>query len=381
MKRLWGNKKVRRFVQCGKMPLPYFVPKVQAQPLHKEVNRMGLRSLIRTVTTKSKALALLLLSLFSVMATSAFADNMGEPTDKGLGLQPKATELAHHAANFHDKLLLPIITVICLFVLALLVWIVIRYNKRTNPVPAKFSHNTLIEIIWTVVPVLILVVIGINSLKLLKDYHSPPPADVVVKVTGNQWYWTYDFPELGVTDVESRLLPEAADLQTARAKKLKYLLDVDNRLIVPVGQVVHLQITATDVIHAFAMPAFAIKADAVPGRLNEAWFKAEKTGVFYGQCSELCGKDHAYMPIVIEVVTPGEFDAYIVKSGGKTKALIAAEAAQAASVAAVPAEAAAVPAAAEVKPATAPAAKPAVATAKAPPATSSAASPEAPAAH
>lgn len=252
-------------------------------------------------------------------------DKLGQPTDKAIDLQPAAAPLKHDAIWFHTWILMPVITAIVVLVLALLIWIILRYNKRANPKPATFSHNTAIEIAWTVVPVLILVVIAFFSFSLLRKYNDMPTPDVVVKATGYQWYWAYDYPELGVEGVESRLLPEARELETAHKAKVPFLLGVDNELIVPVNRVVQVQVTGYDVIHAFALPAFGLKTDAIPGRLNSTWFKAEKTGVFYGQCSELCGVDHAYMPIVIRVVTDKEFDDYIVKAGGKTKAMIAAE--------------------------------------------------------
>eukprot|EP01042_Synura_sphagnicola_P006951 gene6951-8894_t len=207
-------------------------------------------------------------------------------------------------------MLFPIITGICLFVLALLVWIIIRYNKKANPVHAKFSHNTAIEIVWTVVPIGILVVIAIYSLALLRDYNNMPTPDVVVKATGNQWYWTYDYPELGVTDVESRILPEALDIKKAHAAGIPYLLEVDNKLIVPVGKVIHVQTTGADVIHSFTVPAFGFKIDAIPGRLNETWFKADREGIFYGQCSFICGQNHAFMPIAIRVVSQERYTAW-----------------------------------------------------------------------
>jgi cytochrome c oxidase subunit 2 len=328
--------------------------------------------------------------LGSALSVSAFADEAlksGQPTDKAMGFQPAVTELGGRVTWFYNDLLFPVITVISLFVLALLIWIVVRYNKKANPNPAKFSHNTLIEIIWTVIPVLILVVIAVFSLRLLKDFNDMPQADVVVKVTGNQWYWTYDYPELGVSDLESRLLPEAGkDPATAKAAGVLYLLDVDNELVVPVNKVVHIQTTATDVIHSFTVPAFRIKMDAVPGRLNNTWFKATKPGTYYGQCSELCGKDHAYMPIKVHVVSDAEFDAFVIKNGGKTKAMLAQEAAakaqaDAATAAAAAASSAAAASAAPVSAAaTSPAAAPAPAAAKpastpAPAAPSSAAAP------
>jgi cytochrome c oxidase subunit II len=256
-------------------------------------------------------------------------EKLGLPTDKAIHLQQSAAPLKTDAIWFHDIILMPIITGITLLVLGLLAWIVIRYNKRTNPVPAKFSHNTTIEVLWTVIPVLILVFIAFFSFSLLRKYNNMPTPDVIVKATGYQWYWAYDYPELGVEGIEQRLLPEARDLKAARAAKVPFLLGVDNELIVPVGKVVQVKVTGYDVIHAFALPAFGLKTDAIPGRLNSTWFKAEKTGTFYGQCSELCGIDHAYMPIAIKVVTEPEFDAYIIKAGGKTRAMIAAEAAKA----------------------------------------------------
>jgi len=273
--------------------------------------------------------------LASAVSVQAFAgDTVGQPTDKAMGFQPAGSLLKRETIWFYNDLLLPIITFICIFVLALLVWIVVRYNKRANPIPAKFSHNTLIEVLWTVIPVGILVVIAIYSLSLLRDYNNMPTPDVVVKATGNQWFWTYDYPELGVSDVESRILPDALDIKKAHAAHIPYLLEVDNKLVVPVGKVVHVETTGADVIHSFTVPAFGFKIDAIPGRLNNTWFKAEKIGTYYGQCSELCGKDHAYMPIEVKVVSSADFDAYIIKSGGKTKAMIAADAAAKAAAAA-----------------------------------------------
>ncbi len=293
----------------------------------------GLRGLSIGIAAGTLALA--------IPAMALADDLMGRPTDKSMGWQPAATSLKVKTEWFYNDILFPVITVICLFVLALLVWIVVRYNKRANPKPAKFSHNTAIEIAWTVIPVAILVVIAFFSLSLLRDYNDMPKPDVVVKATGNQWYWTYDYPELGVSDVESRLLPDAADLNKAHAKNIPYLLETDNQMVLPVGAVVHIETTGADVIHSWTVPAFGVKIDAVPGRLNNGWFKVDKTGTYYGQCSELCGKDHAYMPIEVKVVTQPEFDAWVVKNGGKTKAMLAADAAASASAAAASSSAAA----------------------------------------
>ncbi len=237
---------------------------------------------------------------------------VGQPTPGGLGLQQSASPLKVEATMFHDAILMPIITAICLLVLGLLLWIVFRYNKRRNPVPAKWSHNTTIEIIWTVVPVLILMVIALFSFRLLFNYHDMPEPDVTVKVTGNQWNWTYEYPDHGVGEYVSNMMPE----DEARGQGLPYLLAADEPMVVPVGQTVQLLVTASDVIHSVALPAFGLKTDAIPGRVNETWFRADRTGVFYGQCSELCGVDHAFMPLQINVVTQAEFEAWIAGRGG-----------------------------------------------------------------
>lgn len=246
-------------------------------------------------------------------AAPAWAQELvGQPTPGGIGLQPAASPLKVDAHIFHDAILMPVITVICLLVLGLLLWIAFRYNKRRNPVPARWSHNTVIEIIWTIVPVLILIVIAVFSFRLLFDYHDMPEPDVTVKVTGNQWSWTYEYPDHGIGEYVSNMIPEAE----ARAQGLPYLLAADEPMVVPVGQNVQLLVTASDVIHSLALPAFGLKTDAVPGRVNETWFRADRTGVFYGQCSELCGVDHAFMPIQINVVTQAEFEAWVAARGG-----------------------------------------------------------------
>ncbi|WGM29933.1 cytochrome c oxidase subunit II [Brevundimonas sp. NIBR11] len=252
-------------------------------------------------------------SLAVFFATPTWAqDLMGQPTPGGIALQPAASPLKHEAHMFHDAILLPIITAICVLVLGLLVWIVIRYNAKANPVPAKWSHNTLIEIIWTVVPVMILVGISLFSFRLLFAYHDMPTPDLTVKATGNQWNWAYEYPDQGIAEYISAMLPE----DEARAQNVPYRLAADEPIVVPVGKTVRVLVTAADVIHAFALPAFGLKTDAVPGRVNETWFRAERTGVFYGQCSELCGVDHAFMPIQINVVTEAEFAAWVASKGG-----------------------------------------------------------------
>jgi len=293
------------------------------------------------------------LAVFSATPTWA-RPLVGQPTDGALGLQPSASPLKVQATFFHDIILMPVITGITLLVLGLLVWVVIRYNKKSNPVPAKWSHNTFIEIVWTVLPVLILVGISLFSFRLLFAYHDMPTPDLTVKATGNQWNWSYEYPDQGVPEYVSNMIPEDEIAARGMPHSL-YRLAADEPIVVPVGKTVRVLVTATDVIHAFALPAFGLKTDAIPGRVNETWFRADRTGVFYGQCSELCGVDHAFMPIQINVVTEAEFAAWVAsKSGSMTPqapAAPAAAAAPAATDAAVPVAATAQPAA----PATAPA--------------------------
>lgn len=282
-------------------------------------------------------------ALAAFVAAPAWAqDLMGQPTPGGIGLQPAAAPLKHEAIFFHDVVLMPVITIITLLVLALLIWIAVRYNKRANPVPAKWSHNTVIEVIWTVVPVLILVGISLFSFRLLFAYHDMPDPDLTVKVTGNQWNWAYEYPDQGVAEYISNMTPED------KAPAHLYRLAADEPMVVPVGKTVRLLVTASDVIHSVGLPAFGLKTDAVPGRVNETWFNAEKTGIYYGQCSELCGVDHAFMPMQINVVTEAEFAAWVASKGGsmtKKADEAAAAAAAAAPVAAPTAAAVAAPAA------------------------------------
>lgn len=282
-------------------------------------------------------------ALAAFVAAPAWAqDLLGQPTPGGIGLQPAAAPLKHEAIFFHDVVLMPVITIITLLVLALLIWIAVRYNKRSNPVPAKWSHNTVIEVIWTVVPVLILVGISLFSFRLLFAYHDMPDPDLTVKVTGNQWNWAYEYPDQGVAEYISNMTPED------KAPAHLYRLAADEPMVVPVGKTVRLLVTASDVIHSVGLPAFGLKTDAVPGRVNETWFNAEKTGIYYGQCSELCGVDHAFMPMQINVVSEAEFAAWVASKGGsmtKKADEAAAAAAAAAPVAAPTAAAVAAPAA------------------------------------
>jgi len=222
-----------------------------------------------------------------------------------------------------------------LLVLGLLLWCVVRYNSRSNPTPAKWSHNTLVEVIWTTGPVLILMFIAVFSFKLLYKYHNMPKADVTVKATGYQWYWGYSYPDLKIDEYTSNEMPEA----DAKAKGLPYHLAATNPIVVPVGKNIRVVVTGADVIHAWANPAFGTKIDAIPGRINQTWFRADKIGVYYGQCSELCGINHAFMPSEVDVVSQADFDKWVA-----SKAAPPAPAAAAAPAASGEAPAAAAPA-------------------------------------
>ena len=230
---------------------------------------------------------------------AAFAE-LGQPAPWEYTLQESASPVMDNIIWFHNMLLW-IITIITLFVLGLLIAVVVKFNARSNPVPSRTTHNTLIEVAWTLIPVLILVSIAVPSFRLLFQELDIPKTDLTIKVTGKQWYWSYAYPDNGKFEFDSLL---------AQDKKPR-LLGVDNEMVVPVNKVVRIQTTGADVIHSFAMPAFGIKIDAIPGRLNETWFKATKLGMFYGQCSELCGKDHAFMPIAVRVVNDQEFAAWV----------------------------------------------------------------------
>ncbi|WP_240325625.1 cytochrome c oxidase subunit II [Sphingomonas mesophila] len=246
---------------------------------------------------------------------------LGQP-DGRMGLQDQVTELGQRAADFHDYWLLTLCVVISLFVLVLMVWTMIRYNRRSNPTPSRNSHNTLLEVVWTLVPVLILVAIAVPSISLLAKQYSPPPADLTVKVIGHQWYWTYQYPDNGGFEIVSNMLKECNDKTLAPGARCRKdndgppLLAVDERLVIPAGQVVKFIVTSEDVIHSFAVPAFWTKMDANPGRLNETWVKVDKPGVYFGQCSELCGARHGYMPVAVEVLPPAQFAAWVAGKGG-----------------------------------------------------------------
>jgi cytochrome c oxidase subunit 2 len=246
-----------------------------------------------------RMLGLAVAGMALVAGGTAFAE-MGQPAPWEWTLQEAATPVMEYIIWFHNWLV-GTITVITLFVLGLLIAVVVKFNAKANPVPSKTTHNTLIEVAWTLIPVLILVAIAVPSFRLLFLELDIPKADLTVKATGKQWYWSYAYPDNGKFEFDSLMSQE----------KKPRLLGVDNEMVVPVNKVVRVQVTGADVIHAFALPAFGVKIDAIPGRLNETWFKATKTGMFYGQCSELCGKDHAFMPIAIRVVDDQEFASWV----------------------------------------------------------------------
>ena len=248
-----------------------------------------------------------------VIAARAFAETVGQPVAGGIALQPAASEIRRHEIFFHNAILLPIIVAIVLLVLGLLITVVVRFNKRANPTPARFSHNTPIEVAWTGVPVLILMFIAIFSFKLLFEEHDMARPYMTVKVTGRQWNWDYEYPDQKIAAYTSVPL-EASD---AQAKNVPYLLATDAPLVAPINKVVRVQVTSEDVIHSFSVPAFGIKIDAIPGKLNQTWFKADRLGTFYGQCSQLCGINHSDMPIEVKVVSQSDFDAWVASKSPK----------------------------------------------------------------
>jgi len=237
---------------------------------------------------------------------AALADGYAQPGQ--IGMEEAVTPIANYMHWFHNDLLLPIIVVISLFVAALLGYIVVRFNEKANPVPSKTTHHTVLEIAWTIIPVLILFVIAIPSMKLLTDELVVPKSDMTMKVLGHQWFWSYEYPkdQNGGFSFDSYLVKDE-DLKPGMLRQLS----VDNEAVVPVGKTIHLLVTGTDVIHSFVIPSFGVRIDAVPGRMNESWFKAEKEGTYYGQCSKLCGQDHAYMPIAFRVVSEDDYKKWL----------------------------------------------------------------------
>jgi cytochrome c oxidase subunit 2 len=246
-------------------------------------------------------------------AGAAFA-GLGHPSPWQMDLQDSATPVMQEIATFHNYLLW-VIGLISAFVLALLLIIIVRFNARANPTPSRTTHNTPIEILWTIVPVIILAAIAVPSFRLLFVELDVPHPDLTVKATGKQWFWSYSYPDNGNFEYDS-IMVATKDLKPGQPR----LLTVDNEMVVPVNKVVHVLVTGADVIHSFAVPSFGIRIDAIPGRMNETWFKATTTGMFYGQCSELCGKDHSFMPIAVHVVSESDFAAWAAQAKQKFSA-------------------------------------------------------------
>ena len=239
------------------------------------------------------------------LAATAFAD---QPRPWQLGLQDAATPVMERIVDFHDALLV-VISVISAFVLALLLYVIFRFNEKRNPTPSRTAHNTLIEVLWTALPVIILIGITIPSIRLIWYTDRTPDADMTIKAIGHQWYWSYEYPDNGNFTFDALLVPDS-DLQPGQLR----LLETDNRIVLPINTNIRLLVTATDVIHSWAIPAFGVKLDTVPGRVNETWMRITREGTYYGQCSELCGIGHGYMPIAVEAVSKPAFDAWVAEA-------------------------------------------------------------------
>jgi cytochrome c oxidase subunit 2 len=251
-----------------------------------------------------KYLSLIFIASFSILSNAGSNESL--PKDWQLGFNEPATALMSDVIAFHSYILMPIITGISILVLGLLLYIAYRYNSTRNQTASMTTHNTVIEVLWTVIPVILLIIIAIPSFRILYTAETIPKADLTIKAIGNQWYWSYEYPDYDDFSFDANMLQDE-ELSDPSLR----LLETDTQIVVPVNKVVKLLITSNDVLHAWTIPAFAVKRDAVPGRLNETWFKAEKTGTYYGQCSELCGPKHAFMPINVKVVTQDEFDNWL----------------------------------------------------------------------
>ncbi|MDR6871287.1 cytochrome c oxidase subunit 2 [Bosea sp. BE125] len=278
-----------------------------------------MRFLSRTLATVA---AMALAAGATALLPDAALAGTGMPSDWQMNLQGPATEVSEYIHWFHNWLNV-IIFIISVFVLGLLVYVAWRFNEKANPVPSKTTHHALLEVAWTVIPVLILVVIAIPSFRLLKLQLEIPQADLTVKVTGKQWYWSYEYPQDGgAFGFDSLMLDEKQRAEAISTNKIAAaeaprLLAVDNEAVVPVGKIVRIQVTGADVIHKFTVPSFGIKIDAIPGRLNETWFKADREGIYYGQCSFICGQNHSYMPIAFRVVSAEKYAAWLADSKKK----------------------------------------------------------------
>ena len=258
-----------------------------------------------SVRKRLAALVIMVCALLALLDAGAAMAGLGQPSPWQFGLQQSATPVMDNIIWFHDFLLY-IITAIAAFVLVLLLIVMVRFNARSHPTPSRTTHNTLLEVAWTTIPIMILLVIAVPSFKLLFFQLIPPPAELTVKATGKQWYWSFSYPDNGGFEFDSAMVKEESLKQDQPR-----LLAADTEMVVPVNKNVHVLTTGADVIHSFAVPSFGIKIDAIPGRINETWFKATREGIFYGQCSELCGRDHAFMPINVRVVSEQAFAAWV----------------------------------------------------------------------
>ena len=267
---------------------------------------------MRLHTILSGLLVLVGMALAGTAATAQEGlETIGKPVPGGMAFQPPVTELARNL-QWLDGMLLIVISVISAFVMLLLLIVIFRYNRRANPTPADFTHNSPIEVAWTLIPVVILVFVGAFSLPALFEQQEIPEADLTIKATGYQWYWGYEYPEEGL-EFESFMLGSPEAVEAAGYNADEYLLATDTAVVIPTGKTIVVQVTGADVIHAWTIPSFGVKQDAVPGRLAELWFEVDEgnEGVYFGQCSELCGKDHSYMPITVKAVTQGEYEAWL----------------------------------------------------------------------
>lgn len=268
-------------------------------------------ALMRSKLAAVAAIGLTTLTALPAVAQEVLGDlpTIGKPVSKGTGFQPAASPLAVDQ-QWLDHFVLIIIAAVTIMVCLLLLYCIVRFNARSNPVPARFTHNTPLEIAWTLVPVLILIAIGAFSLPILfRSQEMPNNPDLIIKVTGHQWYWSYEYPDDAIAF--DALLLQKDELADAGYTEDEYLLATDNPVVVPVGKTVLVQVTASDVIHSWTVPAFAVKQDGVPGRIAQLWFEADQEGVYFGQCSELCGINHAYMPIVVKAVSQEKYDAWL----------------------------------------------------------------------
>jgi cytochrome c oxidase subunit II len=257
-----------------------------------------------------------------LLASPALAGMIGAPIDGEMGFQPGASPMKEEMIAFHDGKLMPIITGITIFVMLLLLYVMVRFNAKANPVPSKTTHNTILEAVWTIVPVVILLWMVVPSMRILYFADRTHEADMTLKITGHQWFWEYDYQDHGDINVISNFIP---DDKIDKKKGQLRLLSTDNPIVLPVDTNIRLLITAVDVIHAWAVPSFGVKLDAMPGRMNETWVRIDKEGTFYGQCSELCGTNHAFMPIEVNAVSKEEFARWVQSKGGKMPEEIAKE--------------------------------------------------------